>query len=76
VGGIPEEVEAGASGILVPRGDARALGDALIRVLEDRTLAAAMGSAGRRRAVERFGIERAWEAHEALYRRLAGRRPR
>jgi glycosyltransferase involved in cell wall biosynthesis len=75
VGGIPEEVEADATGLLVPPRDAPALGAALTRLLKDRDLARAMGAAGRRRALERFGRGRAWAAHADLYRRLAGRDP-
>jgi glycosyltransferase involved in cell wall biosynthesis len=37
-GGIPDIVEDGVSGVLVPSGDAPALADALIRVLSDREL--------------------------------------
>jgi glycosyltransferase involved in cell wall biosynthesis len=39
VGGIPDLVEAGRNGVLVEPGDAEALADALVRVLEDRRLA-------------------------------------
>jgi glycosyltransferase involved in cell wall biosynthesis len=38
-GSIPDLVEDGASGLLVPPGDAAALADAIVRVLSDRTLA-------------------------------------
>lgn len=45
VGGIPDLVEDGANGILVPPGDADALAAALVRVLGDRGLAEQLGSA-------------------------------
>lgn len=48
VGGIPDIVDDGATGILVPPGDAAALADALVRVLSDRTLAERLGVEGRR----------------------------
>lgn len=38
-GGIPDLVESGSNGLLVPRGDAAALAEALVRVLDDRQLA-------------------------------------
>ncbi len=47
VGGIPDIVEDGATGLLVPPGDASALADALVRVLSDRVLAERLGGAAR-----------------------------
>jgi len=47
VGGIPDLVEDGESGILVPPGDTRALADALVRALTDRELAERLGAAAR-----------------------------
>jgi len=41
-GGIPDIVEDGRSGLLVPAGDAHALADALVRVLSDPQLARAL----------------------------------
>jgi len=46
-----------AGGVVVPREDPRALATALGRLLDDRTLAARLGEAGRRRAVERYSPE-------------------
>ena len=45
VGGIPDIVEDGVSGILVEPGDPQALADALVRVLSDRPLAERLGAA-------------------------------
>jgi glycosyltransferase involved in cell wall biosynthesis len=47
VGGIPDIVEDGATGILVTPGDAQALADALVRMLEDRPLAERLAAAAR-----------------------------
>lgn len=58
VGGIPELVDAPATGRLVPPGDETALADALLELLERPSVAAALGGAGRRRAEERFGVDR------------------
>ena len=44
VGGIPDIVEDGISGVLVEPGDPRALADALVRVLSDRPLAERLGA--------------------------------
>lgn len=45
VGGIPDLVEDGVSGVLVESGDVRALADALTQVLSDEELAARLGAA-------------------------------
>ncbi len=50
VGGIPDLVADGVNGVLVPPGDAAALADALVRVLGDGALAAALGRAAREAA--------------------------
>ncbi|HLG09031.1 MAG TPA: glycosyltransferase family 4 protein [Gaiellaceae bacterium] len=47
VGGIPDLVTDGKTGLLVAPGDAHALADALVRVLTDRALAERLGAAGR-----------------------------
>ena len=54
VGGIPDIVEDGVSGLLVPPGDADALAAAVRRVRDDPALARRLGEAGRRRLRERF----------------------
>lgn len=55
VGGIPEVVADGETGLLVPPGDVEALADALCRLLADRPLRQGLGDAGRRRARKLFG---------------------
>ncbi len=47
VGGIPDLVTEGETGLLVPSGDARSLADALVRVLSDGALAERLGAAAR-----------------------------
>ena len=49
VGGTPEIIRDGRSGILVPYGDAEAMATAVLRLLEDKQLARRMGAAGRGR---------------------------
>jgi glycosyltransferase involved in cell wall biosynthesis len=58
VGGIPDIVEDGVSGLLVPPGDADALAAAVRRVRDDPALARRLGEAGQRRLREQFS----WEA--------------
>ena len=54
VGGIPDIVEDGVSGLLVPPGDADALAAAVRRLGDDPALARRLGEAGRRRLREQF----------------------
>jgi glycosyltransferase involved in cell wall biosynthesis len=58
-GGIPEIVDDGATGLLVPPGDAAALARAVSALLADPAARRALGEAGRRRAGERFSTA-AW----------------
>ena len=74
VGGVPELVVDGETGLLVPPGDADALADALERVLGDAELRRRMGEAARRRAEEEFDLARFRDAHVALYGRLLAQR--
>jgi glycosyltransferase involved in cell wall biosynthesis len=55
-GGIPEYVENGWTGILVPRGEAQKLAQAIAHALDNHKLARAMGEAGRRRVIEKFSL--------------------
>jgi N-acetyl-alpha-D-glucosaminyl L-malate synthase BshA len=70
-GGVEEVVEDGASALLAPVGDAAGLAGRAVRVLSDPLLARRMGEAGRRRAVERFHIDRVVPMYEAYYVRTA-----
>jgi len=66
-------VEDGRTGILVPAGDAEALGDALGRILADRASARRMGALGQQRAVEQFDIAGTAAALSRLYDSILGR---
>jgi glycosyltransferase involved in cell wall biosynthesis len=70
VGGIPEVVEDGVSGILVPPGDAAALARAVESLLTDPSRRTLMGGAARQRARERFSADVVVPQYEALYRRV------
>lgn len=67
VGGLPEIVEDGISGLVVPAGDAEALADAIVALAGDPDRAAAMGRAGRARALESFRQEQCTASTERLY---------
>jgi glycosyltransferase involved in cell wall biosynthesis len=71
VDGTPEVVADGATGCLVPPADPSALAAALGRLLRDPDAARRMGAAGRRRALERFALDRHVEATAAVYRAVA-----
>jgi starch synthase len=70
VGGIPEVVDAGVTGLLVPPQDPASLADALNLLLRDPGRADAMGLAGRERAVAEFSWEAVAAQTAALYSEL------
>jgi len=72
VGGIPEAVADGKSGILVERGDVKALANAIALLAEDPTRRAVMGAAGRQIVEERFTWERNAEKTIQVYREVLG----
>jgi L-malate glycosyltransferase len=74
-GGIPEVVEDGVTGLLVPPRDDGALAGAIVRLLSDAALRQRMGAAGLSRVRERFSAERMVQETLAVYRRAAGARP-
>ncbi len=67
VGGIPEVVEHGRSGVLVPPGDPGALSDAVLNLASDRCLRQRLGAAARVQFEARFSAERMVAQIEALY---------
>jgi starch synthase len=71
VGGIPEVVADGQTGLLVPPGDPLALADALNILLRDPVRAAALGQQGRKRAVAEFGWQAIAAQTAALYAEFA-----
>jgi glycosyltransferase involved in cell wall biosynthesis len=67
VGGLPEIVLDGETGLVVPSGDADALAEAIVALAGDLERAAAMGAAGRERALAEFTPERSARRVEELY---------
>lgn len=81
-GGIPEVVEEGSTGLLVPLGAkdepgvfARHLAERVNALLADRARAHEMGKAGRRRVIERFSWISIAKKTLGLYCRVVSRRP-
>jgi glycosyltransferase involved in cell wall biosynthesis len=70
-GGIPEAVEDGVTGRIVPVRDPEALADALVEVLTDEAGREAMGRAGRCRFEERFTADRMVEETIRVYGELS-----
>lgn len=68
VGGLPEIVEDGVSGLVVPPDDPDVLAAALLELLRDPARAAALGAAGRDRALAAFSQDRCTDRVEELYR--------
>jgi len=73
VGGIPEVVVHGETGLLAPVGDIAAMAAAALRILADPALATRLGRAARARAETRFPLEPAVDRYEAVYRRVLDR---
>jgi glycosyltransferase involved in cell wall biosynthesis len=73
VGGNPEVVEQGRTGLLVPPEEPAALAAAIVELLRDRQLAAEIGRAAAREARARFSIEEHVARIAALYREGLGR---
>ncbi len=67
VGGIPEIVRDGETGLLVPPGDAPALADAVGRLIADKALRNRLGATGLERVRERYSLEGMLDALERLY---------
>lgn len=72
VGGVPDLVESGANGLLVPLDDVDAMAAALGRLLEDADLRHVLGTAGRRTLQTRFTLARSVEMHLNVYQAFRG----
>jgi len=71
VGGIPEMIEEGVSGLMVPPGDCDALAGAIVRLLSDHPLADMLAKRGHDLVHERFCIELMTSSIESLYDEMA-----
>ena len=70
VGGNPEAVVDGETGLVVPARDRAALGAAILALAADGAGRRAMGEAGRRRVERRFSLDACVARHRALYEGL------
>jgi sugar transferase (PEP-CTERM/EpsH1 system associated) len=74
VGGIPEVIDEGVTGLLVPPSDPVAMADALGRYLCDPELARKHGAAGRERVLRKYNMPAMVAAYKSLYDTLCERK--
>ncbi|HZK82002.1 MAG TPA: glycosyltransferase family 4 protein, partial [Humisphaera sp.] len=72
-GGIPEIVQDGVTGLLVPMGDAAQMADAVCQLLADPVKSQEMGQLGRRRVMKYFTIQQTAARVERIYDRVLPR---
>lgn len=70
IGGIPELVDPGQTGLLSPLGDVEGMARSVLSLVNDRERWAAFSRRARERVLERFRLAPAIDRYEALYRRL------
>jgi glycosyltransferase involved in cell wall biosynthesis len=68
VGGIPEIIKHGKTGLLVPPANPRELAAAIEKYHADPSLAAALASAGQRDVTRRFTVDQMIDGHVRCYR--------
>jgi len=73
VGGLPEIVDDGVTGVLVPPGDVEQLAAAIAGLAVDPQRSGALGAAARERALREFTLERCADRTDALYRAAVDR---
>ena len=70
VGGTPEAIIDGETGILVASKNVEAMTSALVNLVGDPELQARLGTAGRKRAVQNYSVENYVSRLDGLYRQL------
>jgi glycosyltransferase involved in cell wall biosynthesis len=70
VGGVPEAVVNGVTGLLVPPRNPTALAEAIVSLLSGPELRQQMGQAGRERVLQHFSVEQMVERTQTLYEQL------
>ena len=76
VGGVPELVEDGRTGLLAKAGDVEALAARMREAMGAGPRLEEWGRAARARAIECFSVDGMCQAYEALYESLLPRAPR
>lgn len=70
VGGVPEAVLDGKTGLLVPAGDPEMLAERILSLLRDPEKARTLGDAGRQRVLECFSLKEMVRETEEMYERI------
>lgn len=68
IGGVPELIDSGLDGIIVPPGNLTALAEALCRLLENEPYRENLGRRAREKAISNFTLERMVSEYESVYR--------
>ncbi|NTW98279.1 MAG: glycosyltransferase family 4 protein [Oscillochloris sp.] len=74
VAGVPDVIDDGVHGLIVPERDPAALADAILRLIADRPLAERLGRAARARIEQELTWEKTCERFEQVYRQATGGR--
>jgi glycosyltransferase involved in cell wall biosynthesis len=72
VGGTPEAIIDGETGILVPSKDIESMTSALVNMVDNPEYQVQLGTAGRKRAVQNYSVENYVSRLDDLYRQLLG----
>ena len=67
VGGLPETVEHGVTGLVVPTGDVESLVAAVTRLLSDRSLWSKLSAGAYQQSRMRFGLDQCVNSYLAAY---------
>ena len=70
VGGIPEIIADGETGLLVEPEDSRGLADAMVLLLDDAQLADRMGTAGRNAVLKKFNYQDYFRSYHAMVHKV------
>jgi len=73
IGGLAESIVDGQTGLLVGPRDGRAIADAVLKLIKDRSMARQMGLQGRQRVLEHFNLTQMAAQNEAYYYELLGK---